>query len=64
MRKVYNFLCITILIAFFVFLGCSYWLQTYGYNFDVFMVASFCTLYCLFMGIANISLEIDLIGEK
>jgi len=64
MRKVYNFLGITILITFFVFLGCTYWLQTYGYNHNIFKVVIFCALYCLFIGVARISLEIDLINTK
>ena len=64
MRKVYNFLCITILISFFIFIGCVFWLQIYGYDINIFRITLFCAIYALFMGVASLSLEIDLIGKK
>ena len=64
MRKVYNFLCITSLIMFFVFIGCTIWLHTNGYDFKIFSIAIFCAMCALFMGVASLSLEIDLIGKK
>lgn len=64
MRKVYNFLCIASLIMFFVFISCMIWLQIYGYDFKIFSIAIFCAMYTLFMGVASLSLEIDLIGKK
>ena len=63
MRKVYMFLIISIWLAFFVCISCICWLEFVGYNLTVLLTSIFAGIYGLFMGVAAISLEVDLIAE-
>lgn len=65
MLKVYNFLVMTVWAAFLICIGCTGWLEIYGYenNFNIILLDIGVGIYALFMGIAAISLEIDLISK-
>ena len=58
MRKVYNFLVITITLALVFMLGCIGWLEYFGFNLNVLLATIMAGLYGLFMGVTAISLEV------
>ena len=63
MRKVYNFLVITITLALVFMLGCIGWFNFIEPNLNILLYAVMAGSYGLFMGVVAISLEVDLIVE-